>query len=53
MKWDKRINRIKVVLAEKGMTNEQLSEILDKAPCVISKWVTNASQSNVEMFTSY
>ena len=32
----KRINRLKVVLAEKGMTNKQLSEILDKdpaAPC--------------------
>ena len=28
----KRINRLKVVLAEKGMTNKQLSEILDKDP---------------------
>lgn len=49
----KRINRLKVKLAEKRMTNKQLSGIFDKAPCVISKWVTNASQSNVEMFTSY
>ena len=40
----KRINRLKVVLAEKGMTNKQLSEILDKDPAVISKWVTNAAQ---------
>ena len=47
---DKDINRIKVVLAEKGMTNKQLSEILDKDPAVISKWVTNAAQPNVEMF---
>ena len=46
----KRINRLKVVLAEKGMTNKQLSEILDKDPGVISKWVTNAAQPNVEMF---
>lgn len=46
----KRINRLKVVLAEKGMTNKQLSEILDKDPAVISKWVTNAAQPNVEMF---
>ena len=37
----KRINRLKVVLAEKGMTNKQLSEILDKDPAVLSKWVTN------------
>lgn len=47
---DKDINRIKMVLAEKGMTNKQLSEILDKDPAVISKWVTNAAQPNVEMF---
>ena len=46
----KRINRLKVVLAEKGMTNKQLSEILDKDPAVISKWVTNAAQPNAEMF---
>ena len=46
----KRINRPKVVLSEKGMTNKQLSEILDKDPAVISKWVTNAAQPNVEMF---
>lgn len=46
----KRINRLKVVLAEKGMTNKQLSEILDKDPAVISKWVTNTAQPNVEMF---
>ena len=45
----KRINRLKVVLAEKGMTNKQLSEILDKDPAVISKWVTNVAQPNVEM----
>ena len=46
----KRINRLKVVLAEKGMTNKQLSVILDRDPAVISKWVTNATQPNVEMF---
>ena len=46
----KRINRLKGVRAEKGMTNKQLSEILDKDPAVISKWVTNAAQPNVELF---
>ena len=46
----KKINRLKVVLAEKGMTNKQLAEILDKDPAVISKWVTNDAQPNVEMF---
>ena len=50
MEWErKRINRLKVVLAEKGMTNKQLSEILDKDPAVISKWVTNAAQPNVDV----
>ena len=34
----KRINRLKVKLAEKRMTNKQLSGILDKVPAVISKW---------------
>lgn len=46
----KRINRLKVVLAEKGMTNKQMSEILDKDSVVFSKWVTNDAQPNVEMF---
>ena len=46
----KRINRLRVVLAEKGVTNKQLSEIHDKDPAVISKWVTNVAQPNVEMF---
>lgn len=46
----KRINRLKMVLAKKGMTNKQLSEILDKDHTIISKWVTNAAQPNVEMF---
>ena len=46
----KKFNRLKVVLAEKGMTNKQLAEILEKDPTVISKWVTNVAQPNVEMF---
>lgn len=46
----KRINRLKVVLAAKEMTNKQLAEILGKDPAVISKWVTNVAQPNVEMF---
>ena len=44
----KRINRLKVVLAEKGMTNKQLAEILDKDPAVISKWVTNVAQPKTD-----
>ena len=31
-------------------SNKQLAEILGKDPAVISKWVTNVAQPNVEMF---
>lgn len=46
----KKVNRLKVVLAEKSMTNKQPAEILEKDPTVISKWVTNVAQPNVEIF---
>ena len=45
----KLLNRIKVILAEKGKTNNWLSEQLGKDPAIVSKWVTNTSQPNVEM----
>ena len=44
----KLLNRIKVVLAEKNTSNMWLSEQLDKDPAIISKWVTNSTQPNVE-----
>ena len=49
----KKINRLKVVLAEKRMTNKQLAEILNKDSAVISKWVTNVAQPNVECSSSW
>ena len=45
----KHLNRIKVVLAEKNKTNKWLAEQLDKDPAIVSKWVTNTTQPNVEM----
>lgn len=45
----KLLNRIKVVLAEKNMNNKWLSEPLEKDPAIISKWVTNTTQPNIEM----
>jgi len=39
-----KINRLKLFLAEKGMTNKQLADILNKDSSVISKWVTNVAQ---------
>lgn len=46
---NKKINRIKVVLAEKGRTNKWLAEQVGKDPATISKWCTNASQPSLEV----
>lgn len=45
----KRLNRLKVVLAEKNMTNKRLAELVGKDPAMVPKWVTNVAQPNVEM----
>ena len=45
----KLLNRIKVVLAEKNKSNKWLAEQLDKDPAMVSKWVTNTNQPNIEM----
>ena len=44
----KLFNRIKVVLAEKNKSNKWLAEQLDKDPEMVSKWVTNTNQPNIE-----
>lgn len=44
----KNYNRIKVILAEKGMTNVELAKKLDKNQQTISRWCTNDSQPSVE-----
>ena len=46
---NKKINRIKVMLAEKGRTNKWLAEQLAKDPATVSKWCTNAAQPSLEM----
>lgn len=45
---ERKINRIKVMLAEKGKTNKWLAAQLDKDPATVSKWCTNASQPTLE-----
>ena len=45
---NKPINRIKVMLAERMLTNKDLAEMLGKDPATISKWVTNTSQPSLE-----
>ena len=45
---DRKLNRIKAVLADKGKTNKWLAEQLGKDPATVSKWCTNASQPSLE-----
>ena len=45
---NKPLNRIKVMLAERMISNKDLAEMLGKDPATISKWVTNTSQPSLE-----
>ena len=45
---DRKINRIKTVLVDKGRTNKWLAEQLGKDPATVSKWCTNSSQPDLE-----
>lgn len=44
----KKLNRIKVILAEKCLSNKWLAEQLGMGQATISKWVTNTSQPSLE-----
>ena len=44
----KQINRIKVVLAEKGKTNRWLANELGKNETTVSRWCTNDAQPPLE-----
>lgn len=44
----KKLNRIKVVLAEKDVTAKWLAERIGRDPATVSKWCTNVSQPNLE-----
>lgn len=46
----KRINRIKVMLAEKQRTGKWLAETLGKDTSTVSKWCTNSSQPDIQTF---
>ena len=45
---NKPINRIKVMLAERMVSNKDLAEMLGKDPATISKWCTNNAQPTLE-----
>ena len=42
------LNRIKVMLAERMVSNKELAEMLGKDQATVSKWVTNTSQPTLE-----
>ena len=42
------INRLRVVLAEKGLTNKWLAEKMEKNPTTISRWCNNEMQPSLE-----
>lgn len=42
-------NRLKVVLAEKRVTNKWLAKEIGKDPTTVSKWCTNSSQPSIEL----
>lgn len=43
------LNRLKVILAEKNMSNKTLAELVGVSPATISKWVTNTTQPHLDM----
>lgn len=45
----KNLNRLRVIIAEKNLTNKWLSEQLGVGQATISKWVQNNAQPNLEM----
>ena len=47
---NKRLNRLKIVLAENDKTNNWLAEQLGKDKATVSKWCTNTCQPDIETF---
>lgn len=43
-----KINRLKIILAEKGKTNKWLAQKLGKSEVTVSRWVTNEIQPSME-----
>ena len=45
----KNLNRLRVIIAEKNLTNKLLSEQLGVSQATVSNWVQNNAQPNLEM----
>lgn len=46
----RQLNRLKLVLVEKGITSRELAKGLKKAESTVSLWCTNDKQPSVETF---
>ena len=44
----KKLNRIKVVLAEKDRTGRWMEEKVGKSNCTVSKWCSNVAQPDLQ-----
>lgn len=44
----KPLNRIKVMLAKRMVSNKRLEEMMRKSPATLSKWAANTSQPSLE-----
>lgn len=44
-----KLNRIRVVLAERDLNNKWLSEKIGKDPATVSKWITNTNQPSLQV----
>jgi transcriptional regulator with XRE-family HTH domain len=44
-----KLNRIKVVLAERDLNNKWLADKLGKDQATISKWITNTTQPSLQV----
>lgn len=49
---NKKLNRLKVVLAEKSLSNKWLAEQLGVTQATVSKWVTNTTQPSLDAFVA-
>jgi len=47
---EKAINRIKVILVEKRLTNKWLAAQLGRTESTVSRWCTNEKQPNIDTF---
>lgn len=44
------LNRLKIVLAEQGVTGRKLSQALGKTEATVSQWCTNDKQPSLDTF---